>query len=131
MIRTSPFRLLFVVTIALGLILSTACASTVAATSGDRSPLEQAKLQYAAASLDYEAAMLSAQDLRRARLLDDAAWTIVESAQTNVRRYAPIVRSGLDLWEASGSKPDSLASALAKIQASAADVAAIVKAVKR
>lgn len=113
-------------------LFSNSCATAaVASGAGNRSPLEQAKLQYAAASLDYQAAMESAVELRRARVVPDEAWTIVENAQVQVRKWAPIARSALDLWISTGEKPASMDDALARVVAAAADVRKIVTEVRR
>lgn len=110
------------------ILLASACATQQG--QQQRSAIDQAKLTYADASLAYETAMLSLQDARRAHLVTDAQWSRVDQAQANVRTYAPLVRTALDLWEQSGSKPDSYAAALSKLLAAFAEVQAVKGEVK-
>lgn len=104
------------------LILS-ACAGT--ANAPKRSPLEIAELAYAEGSIGYEFGMTALVDARSARLISDARWSRVDQAQKLVRQYAPMVRAGLDLWRATGSKPQTLDAALAKLAAAFSEVTAV------
>lgn len=115
-------------TFALVVLLLVGCAS---APQVQRSPLETAKLAYADASLAYEAAMLSAQDARRAHLISDAQWTRVDQAQSIVQKYTPLIRSGLNLWTSTGAKPDSFDGSLSKMLGAVAEVSKVLSEVKR
>lgn len=107
------------------LLLTGACA-TQAVIGAGRTPLDQAELNYTAAGLDYEALMLSAQQLEADGLLPAGARSILVTAQTNVQKYYPIVRAGLDLWRDSGTKPESVGTGMSKLLAAIADVRKVV-----
>lgn len=140
-----PRRLLPVVVL---LLLVTACVTPQG--SPERTPLEKAKLAYIDGSLAYETAMSSLQDLRAVyvtnpdgspqldanglkipKYVTDAQWRQLNTAQGQVRRFAPLVRSGLDLWEVTGTEPSSLSGNLAKLLAAFAEVQSINAGVKR
>jgi hypothetical protein len=110
--------------------LITGCASVANAPDVKRSPLEIAELAYAEGSIGYEFGMTAVVDARAARLISDAQWTRVDQAQKLVRQYAPMVRSGLDLWRATGSKPTSFDEAMSKLAAAFSEVTAIRSEVK-
>jgi len=112
----------------LAAIFVSGCVTTHAP---ERTPLETAKLAYVDSSLAYEAGMLSVQDARAAHLVTDAQWQRVEAAQSEVRRYQPLVRSALQLWEANGAKPTSYDDLIVRLLNAVADITRVLSEVKR
>ena len=105
-------------------LLVVGCAST-----STKSPVETAKLSYADASLAYEAAMMTIQDARANHHVTDAQWNQVVNAQKEVQKYAPVVRSALDLWAATGTQPASYNDAVASFAAAIAQITSVAKSV--
>lgn len=105
MIRTSPFRFLAIVAVCLALT-STSCATQYVTTHAvERSPYEQAKLQYTALSLDYDFTMQSLEDIARLHPFTQRQRDILNGAEVRVKSWAPLVRAALDAWEKFGQKP--------------------------
>lgn len=111
--------------------VSTSCASSqVVAGASDRDAVTQARISFDAASIDYEAGLKSITGLRAAGLVTDGQWSIAVTARNTVAEWAPSVRAALNLWKATGTKPESYAAALAKVNAAFADIRTITNAVK-
>lgn len=91
----------------------------------DRSALDSAKLAYLDGALAYNVACDTIVDLREMRRISDPQWARFKEAQAVVRSNAPLVRAGLDLWERTGTKPDSLDTALTVLTAAFSEVAAV------
>lgn len=112
MIRTSLSRMLL---LTLVVVIVTGCP----ATSVQRTPLQIAELTYAEGSLAYEFAQKVIKAAEAEGRVNDAQWSRYKEAEAIVQQYAPLVRSALDLWRASGTKPevfDALAQKLANAQ---------------
>ena len=105
MIRLSPFRILLLAAIVI--LVGNGCAMHSALTASDqpRTPLEKAKLSYAASSLDYEMVMETALQFDREGKLTPDVKRKVYAAQETVQRWAPRMRAILRSWEHSGEKP--------------------------
>lgn len=95
-------------------ILIAGCGSSSGVTI-ERSPLESAKLAYVDASIAYETAMVTLQDLRRNRQLTDAQWARIDAAQHVVQQFAPMVEEALEVWQSSGSKPQTFDSTFTRL----------------
>ena len=125
MIRTSPFRILLLVAIVV--LLANGCATHSAVTASDqpRTPLEKAKLAYAAASLDYETIMEVALSFDREGKLTPDLKRKVYAIQETVQQWAPRMRAVLHVWETSGEKPESYDQVKAIIDGAVAQLRAL------
>jgi len=127
--KLSPFRLLLLVAIVVSL---QDCASlTTKPDATKRTPLEIAELTYVQGSYFYEAGMQSAVALRASHRLSDQQWSVIESAQTQTQKYAPIYASMLKLWRDTGLKPSGFEANAARVKAAADILAAILVEVNR
>lgn len=110
----------------LSLVLFVGCATHQAALQPDRSPLWRAQMAFTGASIDYEAVMNSAQELRAAGKITDAQWKNIDALQIVVARYAQIAHTLLEQWQESGLKPEGYDAAFANVEASVIRAKSIV-----
>ena len=89
MIRLSPFRILLLAAIII--LIANGCATHSALTASDqpRTPLETAKLSYAAAMLDYEIIMETALQFDREGKLTPEVKRKIYVVQETVQQWAP------------------------------------------
>lgn len=115
----------------LGVLLAVVLVSSCAlAPKPELSPLQKTELAYAQASVAYEAAMLSLVDARKARVCNDSCWQMVDTLQTEARRYQPLVRSSLDVWRLSTEKPANIEDLLNKLVSIVGQLQAVQKGVQ-
>lgn len=127
MIRTSPLRLLSIVAVCLAL---TSCASYDASHAPERSPVEQAKLQYTALSLDYAFVMQSLEDAGKIHPFTHRQRDILNSIQRKAQEWHPLVRTSLDAWAQFGLKPANYDATLAHITEALNEAKAISEEIK-
>jgi hypothetical protein len=112
-------------------LIVTSCAPSASVQGVQRSPLETAKLAYADSSIGYEALMESVVAARAAHRISDEQWKKVEEAQRIVQVATPRLRSALNLWEASGTKPPTYTAAITEIAEAIQAISTISAEVKR
>lgn len=117
---------LVVAAIAAGCAFFMSCASLAPSQAIQKSPEELARLSYVDSSLAYDVTMSAIEDYsKKIRPLSAAQKKRTDDIQETVRKWAPKVRTALDMWRATGLKPATFDEARKELADAHADAESI------